>query len=209
MAILTETLNAGEFIVSEANGTRSREKVVIAAAAAALPVGQVLGKITKAGTAVATALAGNAGNGVFGTITVGAGAKPGAYRLFVTAAVAAAGVFQLEDPDGVLVEIGNVAAAFNSGGIAFTLADGAVDFAVGDGFTITVAAGSGKYVAYSDVATDGSEVAAAILYADVPDSAADQNATAIVRHAEVDESLLTGLDTAGKADLAALGIVFR
>ncbi|WP_287995742.1 head decoration protein, partial [Acidiphilium sp.] len=83
---LTETLHAGEFIVSEANGTRSREEITIAAAAAALPVGQVLGKITKAGTATATALPGNTGNGVFDAITVGAGSLPGTYRLLVIAA---------------------------------------------------------------------------------------------------------------------------
>lgn len=68
---------------------------------------------------------------------------------------------------------------------------------------------SGKYVAYNNGAVDGSEVAAAILYSAVPDSAADQKATVIVRHAEVDESLLTGLDATGKTDLAALGIVMR
>ena len=112
---LTETLHAGEFIVSEANGTRSREEVTVAAAAAALPAGQVLGKITA----------------------------------------------------------------------------------------------SGLYVAYSNVAVDGSEVAAAILYAPLADSAADQKAAVIVRDAEVDESLLTGLDATGITDLAALGIVMR
>ena len=112
---LTETLHAGEFIVSEANGTRSREEITVAAAAAALPAGQVLGKITA----------------------------------------------------------------------------------------------SGLYVAYSNVAVDGSEVAAAILYAPLADSAADQKAAVIVRDAEVDESLLTGLDATGITDLAALGIVMR
>lgn len=112
---LTETLHAGEFIVSEANGTRSREKIVIAAAAAALPAGQVLGKITA----------------------------------------------------------------------------------------------SGKYTVYNNGAVDGTEVAAAILYDALADSAADQNAAAVVRDAEVDESLLTGLDATGKTDLQALGIVFR
>jgi len=112
---LTETLHAGEFIVSEANGTRSREEITVAAAAAALPAGQVLGKITA----------------------------------------------------------------------------------------------SGLYVAYSNVAADGSEVAAAILYAPLADSAADQNAAVITRDAEVDESLLTGLDATGKTDLQALGIIFR
>lgn len=112
---LTESLHAGEFIVSEANGTRSREEIIIAAAASALPAGQVLGKITA----------------------------------------------------------------------------------------------SGKYVAYSNAASDGTQVAAGILYDAVPDSASDQSAVLIARDAEVDESLLTGLDADGKADLRALGIVFR
>lgn len=111
----TESLHPGEFIVSEANGTRSREEVVIAAAAGALPVGQVLGKITA----------------------------------------------------------------------------------------------SGKYVAYSNAANDGSETAAAILYAAAPDLAVDQKGVVVARDAEVDESLLTGLDSAGRTDLAALGIVLR
>lgn len=206
---LTETLHQGEFIVSEANGTRSREQVTLAILAAALPAGQVLGKISKAGTATATALAGNTGNGVFGAITVGAGAKTGSYRLFITAAAANAGTFQLEDPDGVLVETGTVGVAFNSGGVAFTLADGAVDFAVGDGFTIAVAAGAGTYAAYNAAGTNGTEVAAAILYAPAPISTATQKATVVVRDAEVDESLLTGLDAAGKTALTALGIVMR
>lgn len=206
---LTETLHPGEFIVSEASGTRSRESVTLAILAAALPVGQVLGKISKAGTATATALPGNTGNGVFGAITVGAGAKPGNYRLFITAAAANAGTFHLEDPDGVLVEIGTVGVAFNSGGVAFTLADGAVDFAVGDGFSIAVDAGVGTYAAYNPAGTNGTEVAAAILYAAAPISATTQKATVVVRDAEVDESLLTGLDATGKTDLAALGIVMR
>ncbi len=67
----------------------------------------------------------------------------------------------------------------------------------------------GEYVAYSNGASDGSEVAAGILYAKAPDSAADQKAVAIVRHAEVIASELTGLDTAARADLLALGIVCR
>ena len=68
---------------------------------------------------------------------------------------------------------------------------------------------SGEYVAYNNTAEDGSEVAAGILYAAAPDSAADQKAVAIVRHAEVQASELTGLDTAARTDLAALGIICR
>ena len=67
----------------------------------------------------------------------------------------------------------------------------------------------GKYVEYDDVGSDGTETAAAILYAACPDSASDQLAVVIVRHAEVEESLLTGINAGGKADLAAADIIFR
>lgn len=68
---------------------------------------------------------------------------------------------------------------------------------------------SGKYVAYANGASDGTEVAAGILYAAVADSAADQKGVLIVRHAEVEESQLTGIDANGKVDLAANQIIFR
>ncbi len=68
---------------------------------------------------------------------------------------------------------------------------------------------SGEYVAYANGASDGSEVAAGILYAAVPDSASDQKGVIIARHAEVIQSELTGIDTPGKADLLALGIICR
>lgn len=276
---LNETLHPGEFIVSEANGTRSREQVVLTVNAAALPAGQVLGKITKASSAasvtasiaattltvtavasgtlsvgqtlsgtgvtagttitgngtgtgstgtytvsvsqtvasttitaagvVTAAYAGNTGNGAMGAVTLSVNAKPGIYNLTIVEPAANAGTYVVEDPTGLFVGRGNVAAAFSAGGLAFTLADGATDFVSGDGFTITVSAGSGRYAAYSNIATNGSEVAAAILYAEAPISATYQKATVVVRDAEVDESLLAGLDAAGKADLAALGIVMR
>lgn len=68
---------------------------------------------------------------------------------------------------------------------------------------------SGKYVAYSNAASDGSEVAVAITYAAVPDLAVDQKAVVIARQAEVKAADLTGADSDGKADLLALGIVCR
>lgn len=67
----------------------------------------------------------------------------------------------------------------------------------------------GDYVAYSNAASNGSEVAVGILYAAAPDLAADQKAVMIARHAEVRASDLTGLDTAARADLLAVGIVCR
>lgn len=115
MATMTEARRTGEFLISEANGTRSREEVIIAAAAGALVAGTVVGKITA----------------------------------------------------------------------------------------------SGKYVAYSNAAADGTEVAAGVLYAGVGDLAADQPAVIINCDAEVTEVHLTGIDANGKADLALLGIKVR
>lgn len=68
---------------------------------------------------------------------------------------------------------------------------------------------SGKYTAYSNAASDGTEVAAAVLYTPVADSASDQTATVIIRQAEVANARLTGIDANGKTDLAAIGIIVR
>lgn len=205
---LTEARRTGEFLISEANGTRSREPITVDTSAGALAAGTVVGKITKAG-ATAAAFAGNTGNGAMGAITVGAGAKVGAYKLVFIEPGTDAGKFSVEDPDGVTVGTGTVAVAFSNGGLGFTLADGETDFVAGDGFTITVAAGSGKYVAYDNTATNGTEVAAGILYAAVDATAADAPGVIIARDAEVAEVHLSGIDAAAKVDLAALGIIVR
>lgn len=198
----------GEFLLSEASGNRSRAVIMIAASAAALPAGQVLGKIT-VGAATAAAKAGNAGNGTMGTITVGAGAKPGAYKLTIIEPASDAGNFIVEDPDGINVGSGAVAAAFTGGGLSFTLGDGGNNFAAGDQFTITVAAGSGHYVAYDSEGTDGRQNACAVLYAAVPDASAAQEAVAYVRDCEVMEAALADVDAAAKASLAQHGIIVR
>lgn len=75
---------------------------------------------------------------------------------------------------------------------------------------------TGKYVAYDDAsATAGVNVADAVLCYDVPNSASDQTATAIVRLAEVKAAALdwgtnnAGGITNGTADLAAKLILAR
>lgn len=99
--------------------------------------GVILGG-TFAATGASAVGSGNTGNGAMGAITVSAGAKQGVYTLEITGAAANAGAFRVSDPDGVFVDDGDVAAAFSAGGLAFTLADGATDFVVGDSFAITV-----------------------------------------------------------------------
>src|SRR5690606_9066536 len=108
------------------------------------------------------------------------------------------------------VSAGKVGQAFSAGGLSFTLADGSTDFAKDDAFTIAVNAGLGEWVPYDDDgANDGRRAASGILYGTVDATEEDALGVAIVRDAEVEEALLIGLDDAGRADLQALGIIFR
>lgn len=112
---LTEGKYTGEFLLSEANGTRSREQVVISSTAGAMVAGTLIGKMA-----------------------------------------------------------------------------------------------NGKYKAYANANSAGdADAAAGVLYHDVPDLAVDQKAVMIARDAEVMSSELTGSDSAGLTDLAALGIIVR
>jgi phage tail sheath protein FI len=202
MPIKTEKVRPGEFVLSEGNGGISYDPIIMTGAA--FVAGQVLGMVAN-GTASAVADAGNTGDGAMGAITVLTGAKQGDYTLTFIEPGANVGDFIVEDPDGQNVGSGAVAAAFSAGGLGFTLADGAADFVAGDQFVITVAAGSGKYVAHDPAAADGSEVAAAVLYGAVDASAADDKGVAVARLAEVDGSQLTW-KTAISADDKTAGI---
>ena len=84
-----------------------------------------------------------------------------------------------------------------------------------DGQVLGKIAASGKYVAYDETATDGRETAAGVLYGNLENdavSAADFDGVIVNWSAEVDSADLEwgGADeTAGTADLAALGIKVR
>lgn len=216
MTTYTENYRDFEALLSEGDGSISRESVTIALGAGALAAGTVIGKITTGTSATAAAFAGNSGNGTMGTITVSAGALEGVYKLVIIEPATDAGKFQLEDPTGKIVGTGAVAAAFNKGGLAFTLADGSNDFVAGDGFTITVAAGSGQWTGYDDGNSDGSQVAAGVLMQAVDATSAAVTATAIVRLAEVKKDALqwiSGVDSTAKSqaytNLAASYIIAR
>lgn len=100
--------------------------------------GKLVGSVATAGTAVAAAVAGNTGNGTCGAVTVGAGAKAGVHKVTFIEPTTNLGTFIVEDPDGIVIADGVVGTAFSGGGLGFTIADGATDFAAGDQFTITV-----------------------------------------------------------------------
>lgn len=214
MAEISEGRFRGEFIFSEACGTRSLENVTIDTGD--LVAGTVLGKITK-GNATGAAVAGNtSGSGAITvTAAVGAGAKPGVYHAVCIEPATNLGKFLVTDPEGITVGVATVGTEFVGGGLTFTIAD-ATDFVSGDAFTITVAAGSGKYVAFNQDGTNGSEIAAAILYDNVDATSADVEAVAYVRDCEVNGNELTwpsdieaAEKTAAIAQLAALGIIVR
>lgn len=215
MTILTEGKHAAEFLVSEAAGSRSRERITVLSGET-LVAGAVLGKVT-VGAATPAAFAGNAANtGTIASVTLGAGAKAGVYKVVIIEPATNAGKFTVEDPDGITIGTGTVGVEFAGGGLTFTVADGATDFSAGEGFTITVAAGSGKYREYDPVNTDGSQTAAAVLFAAVDAATADRPGVAIVRDAEVNAAELswftnatTDQKAAGLAQLAVAGIIGR
>jgi hypothetical protein len=212
-----------EFLRSEANGGRSREAVVLVntgITALTRKAGTVLAQINiGALTAVATALAGNTGNGVMGAVTVDVGAQAGTWKVLIVEPGENAGNFVVERPDGVIDGQGDVGVAYD-GGINFTLADGATDFVAGDGFTIVVteaaATNEGRWVIHDPEGVNGSQNAAGVLYDDVVVPASGTaKGTAIVRDAEIITARLTwddhdaGEKAAALAQLAALGLIAR
>lgn len=142
-----------------------RDVITYNGTAVATPVGTVLGSFIASPVGTAGAIVGT-GNGVMGTITMTSNANLvlGTYRLTIYRAVSNAGDFVLTDPNGKVVGVGQVAAAFSQGGFAFTLADG-TDFIVGDYIPIVVS-GTVKYKLVEATATDGTEVARVVVIGD-------------------------------------------
>jgi hypothetical protein len=219
MSLKTEGLYAPDVIKFEQPNGYSREKITVLAgsgAERALTVGMVLAQVTK-GAATAAAVAGNtSGSGTIAAVTVGVAAKVGVYRLVCVEPGTNAGKFTVEDPDGILVGVATVAVEFVGGGLTFTITD-ATDFVSGDSFTITVAAGSGKWVQIDFAGTNGTDVAAGVLVDDVtaPDGT-DAYGVAVVRDAITAKSLLvwpagatSDQKAAALAQLGALGIISR
>ena len=69
---------------------------------------------------------------------------------------------------------------------------------------------TGKYKPYNNSATDGTEVAAAILYTPLVAYTGDRKGVVVhVRNCEVFKGALTGLDVPGTADLKLLNVIVR
>lgn len=211
MTAYTEAARNTDVLLSEANGFLSRETITLISGAGALAAGTILGKITK-GAATAELVAGGTGNATFSAVVVGNKSLPGVYRLIATAATK----FNLEDPLGVLLGVVTLGAQSTLGGLTFTFTAGATPHVATDQATITVAAGSGKYLAFDADNLDGTEVADAVLLYATDATSADVNAVVVIRSAELKSAKVVWAATntapnivVGTANLVAKQIIIR
>lgn len=211
MAVLIEGKHDAEFIVSEANNTRSREAARLASGNE-LEAGAVLGQVTTASDVTAGGT--NVGDGTSGACTLGTQAQNGTYTLTCTAESANAGTFSVVAPNGEILADLTVAVAYVSSHINLTIADGTEDFDIGD--TFTVDAIFGEYGEFNPAASDGTQTAKAILRSNVDASSAEQECVVYTRDCEVrasDLGWITGITEVQKATaitaLTTVGIILR
>lgn len=219
MTEFTEGFHTGEYLVSEANGYRSRDIATITGGD--YQPGTVLGRITEGGvvTVTKTDVGGGKGAITLANPAYAAGAPEGDYNVIIIEPGSNAGTFEVEGPDGVVIGTGTVGTAFD-GVVKFTLADGGTDFAAGDIAKIHVAiadpADLGKLTQLDPSATDGSQHAYAVLYDTAKAASADVQSTVHSRDCEVNDLCLTWPDgitddqkATAVAELAERGIVVR
>jgi hypothetical protein len=222
MTTLTETLHAGGFIVSEANGNRSREQVQIGLSQT-LVTAQVLGRAPLAAGVTSSAAADAANTAGSGAITLDvttpvlSDAKNGVYRAVCIEPAANGGTFEVFDPSGAAIGKVAVGATF-ANQIKFVIAD-ATDFVAGDAFSITVGIENADYdyKAFDPTATDGLQHAAAVLFdAVTTDGSTKKQAVVMRRACELRASDLTwsaGITAPQKAaaigELEDLGVILR
>jgi hypothetical protein len=215
MTVLSEGVYAAEYLISEGNGTISRE-VVTLATGQNLTAGTVVGKasdgtfkaLSRRGLTGTSSKVSGDGNGTVGAATLGADALVGDYILTCTAADTDAGTFSVVAPDGTVLAPLTVAVAYTGTHINLTIADGATDWSEGDICKVVVAEASG------DLANE--QIAAGILFEAVDASSGAKKAVITKRMAEVNGYALTWprlMTTTNKAEaltaLAALDIVVR
>jgi hypothetical protein len=191
--------------------------------------GSVLGKITIGAASKAAKSGGNTGGGTCVldvTTPILAGAKAGVYKVrVIRAAVAAPGttpavaamlaIGELRDPSGNVLEVFDI---LGSGGTAvqnqvkFVIAESGTAFIVGDGFDITLAAGSGSYKLVDSTAIDGSDAPRCILV-DAADASGGAKTIDVYQTGEFNEDALIfgGSDThdTHRTALRALGIFLK
>jgi len=187
---------SSEWLVHELDSRMHRKQGTILAATGNLPTGAVLGKITVAGASSAAKSGGNTGGGSLTldvTTPVLADAKAGVYTVRCVGLVANGGLFEVRDPDGVVLGSYTIGGAAFAKHIKFAMADSGTDFALGDGFDITIAAGSGKLAYYDPTAVNGAATPYGILL-DARDVSGGSDVAGVV--------------VTGNAEIIALGLTW-
>ncbi|MCL2344783.1 MAG: head decoration protein [Desulfobulbus sp.] len=77
------------------------------------------------------------------------------------------------------------------------------------GTVLGIVTATGEYAPYNHTATDGTEIAVAVLYTQLGESAQPRQAVIIARLSEVIRERLTGVDAAAEADLKTRYIIVR
>ena len=190
-----------------------RDAITLISGGSACVIGQVLGQISKGTiTSAVKASGANTGNGTCTALSLGATAKVGLYQLRFTAAT----TFVITDPNGLELTPGSNG-AYTDLQINLTITAGGTAFVAGDGFDITVAAGSLKWTQVNPSAVDGSQAAAGICLAAGNPASADVASVAVTRGPAIlklnglawTSGMTSGQKTAALAQLQALGITNR
>ena len=131
----------GEFLLSEAPGTLSREAVVIASGAGSLAAGSVLGRVTKRQAAAPIPTIVGTGQGLMSALKFGPDVQVGAAGYVITLlATSSTAAFSVVAPDGTALPNGAVGTAYKSSHLSFLISDGGTMTAA-DKFTVVVTAG--------------------------------------------------------------------
>ena len=158
MTTLYEQRHPCGFVLSEGEGTMSRENLVVASGQQ-LAAGQVLGRRAVVSTAAATVApaVGNAGDGAVtldAVAPIRSDVETGVYTLDFLSGGATA-EFNLISPSGRIVGSGAVGTPF-LGPLKFAIADDAAKhYAAGDRITVTTTVGTFEHGAFDPAATDG------------------------------------------------------
>jgi hypothetical protein len=206
---LTETTHAGGYILRELDANWSRENGVLNSGQN-LSAGTVLGRIITASGAKVS----GTGDGTVGAVTVGPDAQVGIYQLIGLTEAGNGGTFRVLAPDGSSMPNLTVAVAYSTSAISLTVADGANDWDIGDVIHVTVV--GGDFQILNPAATNGTQVASAILYAPVNATDGDTRCTVTARGTAVNGNELIWPDSISAANraiatqqLARAGIVIR
>ena len=156
------------------------QRAIVLASGQNLTRGALLGRSSAGTAASAPKAGGNTGGGTLtldGTTPVLAGAKTGVYAVrCILAPGSNGGTFEVADPDGFVIGSDLRVGATFANDIKFVIADVGTDFALGDGFDVTVATVD-KYVLSLAAAVDGSQVPAGVLAIDCDASGGDKATT--------------------------------